>query len=738
VEAASQPEEPAADHGEPDRQRRRFSFRRRRADEPAQQADTPAGAAPAPPGGAAAVPAANRMPAAPPDIPAQRQDDPGWPAQRPDGGGRAAQRSTGVPRRSGRGDDRAEPLGRDHGDLSSYPGRTAYEQAGAREREYAEPPRDYADQSRGYGGADQSRGYGGPARDRAEPTGKGYAEPVGGYADPAGQGYAEPAGRGYAAPSGQGYVPPGAREYVEPAVRDHAAPGLREHAEPTGRDHPAPATRGYGEPATPGYAGSSAPGTDGGDMWPDNGDAGGFWPATGDRGEWAGARGTPPEPPEWSVRRSRAQAAAAPAAPAAPTQAASAAVPPAAPAQPSRATPAVPYADLAGPPTVAPRAVPTSLFAPTEPEPTERPGPTERPEPTERPGPPNRVSPSPAAETGQPDRRDAWAASQRTTTTGQQPIVDMEPPPTWRKLLRSGRRARVRPGIFRPVAVTALVVVGWLAVVAYGALRVDLWWSLAALAAGVAGLALGMRGRSILGLIPVLAGAAAWGMATGDKVPASFSDIAGDVKLVGWNVAYAVPLLIAYGCSTWIDASRYARDRVWAALGERRWFGVADLPDAEPGMAVMETVPSARFFQLPSGSCPHLVTAGRRVALVRATVWPRGEYTVTEVGEVHRNGRIYANGSDDLNGVVADLRGWAERLDSVAPEGLGFLVVHPASGRPDDRVVINVPETRGVRVIPADEFVPGMGEFLAREPYRLDVALTERLGEHLPIFEPLD
>jgi hypothetical protein len=320
--------------------------------------------------------------------------------------------------------------------------------------------------------------------------------------------------------------------------------------------------------------------------------------------------------------------------------------------------------------------------------------------------------------------------------TGQQPAIDMKPPPAWRKLIRSGRRERVCPGIMRPVAFSVVAAVGWLAVVAYGVLRLDLLWSLAALVAGAAGLALGARGRSVIGLLPVLLGAGAWGMATGSKVPSSFSDITGDLWLLGWNVVYAVPMLVTYGLTTWVDASRYARDRVYAALGKRRWFGTADVPDAEPGIAVMETVPSARFFQLSGGSTPHLVTAGRRVALIRSTVWPSGEYTLTEVGEVHRNGRIYANGSDDLKGMVADLRTWAERLKAVAPHGLGFLVVHAASARPDDRVNLNIPEIRGIQVVPADQFVAVVGEYLAGEPYRLDVALAERLGEYLPIFEP--
>jgi hypothetical protein len=130
------------------------------------------------------------------------------------------------------------------------------------------------------------------------------------------------------------------------------------------------------------------------------------------------------------------------------------------------------------------------------------------------------------------------------------------------------------------------------------------------------------------------------------------------------------------------------------------------------------------------------VTAGRRVALIRSTVWPRGAYTATEVGEVHRNGRTFAHGREDFNGMVTDVRAWAERLEPVASDVVGFLAVHPASDRSGDKVDLDIPRTGGVRVINAEEFVALVGEFLGAEPYRLDIALAERLGEHLPIFEP--
>ncbi|MCW2640528.1 MAG: molecular chaperone DnaJ, partial [Dactylosporangium sp.] len=321
--------------------------------------------------------------------------------------------------------------------------------------------------------------------------------------------------------------------------------------------------------------------------------------------------------------------------------------------------------------------------------------------------------------------------------TGQQPILDVDRPrpPAWHTLIGSSRRERVRPGIAQPVTLTVLVALGWLAAVSYGVFRLDLLWSLGAMAGGAVALALGLRGRSVIGLVPVLLGAAAWGMATGGQVPASPSDLTGDLRLVGWNTLYAVPLLITYGLVTWLDAAGSARDRVRGVLGDRRWFGAADVPDAEPRIADLEAVPSTRFFQLPSGSYPHLVTAGRRVALIRSTVWPRGAYTVTETGEVHRNGRVFAHGSEDFSRAVADVRTWAERLDSVTSAVAGFLVIQPASGRPGDKVDIDIPQTGGVRVINAEEFVAVAGDFLATEQYRLDIALTERLGEHLPIFE---
>jgi hypothetical protein len=279
---------------------------------------------------------------------------------------------------------------------------------------------------------------------------------------------------------------------------------------------------------------------------------------------------------------------------------------------------------------------------------------------------------------------------------------------------------------------------GWLAVMTYGMVRFDLLWGLAALAAGVGALALGLRGRAVIGLLPVLVGAVAWGLATGGQVPASHSGLAGLARLVGWNVLYAVPLLITYQLAAGLESAVSARDRVRAALSGRRWWGAVDVPDAEPNITALEAVPAARFFQLDGGPCPHLVTAGRRAALIRSTVWPRGAYTATAAGEAQRNGRAFLPGREDLNGMVVVVRTWAERLQPAARDVAGFLVVHPASGRTGDRVELDIPETGGVRLVNAEEFAVVVGEFLAAEPYRLDVPLAERLDRHLAVFEPTE
>jgi hypothetical protein len=351
-----------------------------------------------------------------------------------------------------------------------------------------------------------------------------------------------------------------------------------------------------------------------------------------------------------------------------------------------------------------------------------------RPEP-ERTAPPHR----PADNTA-----DNTAYNATDTATGPRPVLDLPDPTPWQRLTGSGRRERVLPGIARPVALMAAPALGWLAVMTYGMVRFDLLWGLAALAAGVGALALGLRGRAVIGLLPVLVGAVAWGLATGGQVPASHSGLAGLARLVGWNVLYAVPLLITYQLAAGLESAVSARDRVRAALSGRRWWGAVDVPDAEPNITALEAVPAARFFQLDGGPCPHLVTAGRRAALIRSTVWPRGAYTATAAGEAQRNGRAFLPGREDLNGMVVVVRTWAERLQPAARDVAGFLVVHPASGRTGDRVELDIPETGGVRLVNAEEFAVVVGEFLAAEPYRLDVPLAERLDRHLAVFEPTE
>ena len=103
-------------------------------------------------------------------------------------------------------------------------------------------------------------------------------------------------------------------------------------------------------------------------------------------------------------------------------------------------------------------------------------------------------------------------------------------------------------------------------------------------------------------------------------------------------------------------------------------------------------------------------------------VWPAGQYTVAGI-EVSRDGRLYAPGCDDVEALAAGVRVWAERVDRAGAQSRGFLVVHPASSRPSDEVLLDVPPQATVTAVPAEEFVETVGGFLAAEPLRLDVGV---------------
>jgi hypothetical protein len=208
-------------------------------------------------------------------------------------------------------------------------------------------------------------------------------------------------------------------------------------------------------------------------------------------------------------------------------------------------------------------------------------------------------------------------------------------------------------------------------------------------------------------------------------VPDSAGDLAEVVRLIAGNVAFAVPLIFGCGAAVWADMRRSARSAVENGLGGRRWFGV-NRGDPEPQLPALERVPSALFFALPEGQCSHLVVAGRRAALVATTVWPRGEYGV-EGNRVVRNGRPYAPGTDEVDGAVDDVRRWRHELAPVGVTCRAFLVVHPASGRLNDTVHVELPAVEGVQVLAADGFVETVGGFLAADAQVIDVDVLTQL-----------
>jgi hypothetical protein len=206
----------------------------------------------------------------------------------------------------------------------------------------------------------------------------------------------------------------------------------------------------------------------------------------------------------------------------------------------------------------------------------------------------------------------------------------------------------------------------------------------------------------------------------------------GVAALVGGNLAFAAPVVAGFAAAIWADARRAALtavDLVVGPAGGRRWFGV-NRGEPEPQLPALEQLPAVRFFALPRGQCSHLVVAGRRVALVASSVWPRGEYGVAD-NEITRNGRPFAPGTDEVDGTVDDLRAWAMRLAPAGAVCRAFLVVHPASGRLTDAVRLDVPVLEGVQVVAAAEFVEAAGGFLAAEAHTLSVPVLEPLIESL-------
>jgi hypothetical protein len=298
-------------------------------------------------------------------------------------------------------------------------------------------------------------------------------------------------------------------------------------------------------------------------------------------------------------------------------------------------------------------------------------------------------------------------------------------PPSWLAGIGPPRVA-LRPGQVLPLVVFGLATAVWVLVVGYGAVRLDAAWSGLAGVLGLGALALVLRGLPLPAAPVLVAAVACWAFVARGWVPGSAGDVVGALRLVGGSLAFAVPLALAAFAAAWADVRRSSRAAVVAGLRGQRWFGV-NRGDPEPQLPGLEQVPSALFFALPEGQCSHLVVAGRRAALVATTVWPRGEYAV-EGNRVVRNGRPYTPGTDEVDGVVDDVRNWQ---GSLAPAGAtlrAFLVVHPASGRLTDTVHVDLPPVEGVQVIAADSFVETVGGFLAADARVIDVDVITGLA----------
>jgi hypothetical protein len=320
-----------------------------------------------------------------------------------------------------------------------------------------------------------------------------------------------------------------------------------------------------------------------------------------------------------------------------------------------------------------------------------------------------------------------------------QPLTEPAPPPpqrrrptasvseaSWMARLRSNRAAEVRPGPAVAIALAALAGVVWLAVLAYGLDHLPIVWTLVAFGAGAAALALALRGYPIPGAVPLIGAVLAWGLSTRDIVPQSATDIVGDLLLFGWNLAFAAPLLLVFFGSLRVDSRRSARDQVRQVADDQLWRG--ERGENEPQLGDLAAIPSARFFALSGEICTHLVVAGRRVALIGATVWPKGDYT-NEQTEVLRNGRFFGPGTDDVAALMADARTWTKRFAGSLVSCRAYLVVHPSSDRDDVRLAL--PTTDIAEILHGREFAEVVGEFLMREPYRIDVPVIQLLTSAL-------
>ncbi|MEV8513061.1 hypothetical protein [Dactylosporangium sp. NPDC051484] len=311
-------------------------------------------------------------------------------------------------------------------------------------------------------------------------------------------------------------------------------------------------------------------------------------------------------------------------------------------------------------------------------------------------------------------------------------------PPSWAAGVKSGRRVGVRPSGIVAGALLAAATVLALAVAGWGIKELSILWGAAAIAALAGVVVLTLRGFPLFAILTGVAGAVAWGAATRGRLPESWFDLLGVLAFIGINLAFVVPLVGAFLSALLLDARRVSRLSIDEAVSGRRWWGKPD--DHLPRLKQLEAIPSARFFALGEGGCTHLVVAGRRVALFLPTVWPHGEFTMDAAGQVLRGGRLFVPGSEDVDGLAAEVHTWREQLAEVGGAVRGYLVVAPARGDVSEDLVITVAPGEHLHLVHAHEMAEAAGRWLSADAYHVDLHVMERLlfiaaGNKLP--EPL-
>ncbi|WP_433084167.1 hypothetical protein ACQP1P_06780 [Dactylosporangium sp. CA-052675] len=311
-------------------------------------------------------------------------------------------------------------------------------------------------------------------------------------------------------------------------------------------------------------------------------------------------------------------------------------------------------------------------------------------------------------------------------------------PAPWAEGIKRSKRVAVRPTGAVAAGLLGLSVLVALAVAGWAIKELSILWGAAAILALAGVVVLTLRGFPLFAILTIAAGAVAWGVATRGRLPDSWLDLLGVLGFLGINLAYVVPLAGAFLSALLLDARRVSRSSIDEAVSGRRWWGKPD--DTLPRLKELEAIPSSRFFALGEGGCTHLVSAGRRVALFLPTVWPHGEFTMDAAGQVLRGGRLFVPGSEDVDGLAAEVHTWREQLAKVGGSVRGYLVVAPSRGDVSEDLVISVAPGEHLHLVHAHEMADAAGRWLAAEPYRVDLHVMERLlvlaaGNELP--EPL-